>query len=37
MTIWRLDDDLSKAHPQTPSASWGVLGVKPKRLMKGEE
>jgi hypothetical protein len=37
MTIWRLENGFSKALPQTPSASWGVLGLKPKGLMKGEE
>jgi hypothetical protein len=37
MRVWRLESDFSTAFPQTPSASWGVLGVKPKRLTKGEE
>jgi hypothetical protein len=35
--VWRLESDFSKALPQTPSASWGVLGVKPKGLRKGVE
>jgi hypothetical protein len=34
--VWSLENGFPRARPQ-PSASWGVLGVKPKGLMKGEE
>jgi hypothetical protein len=37
MRVWRLENDFSKALPQTPTARWGVFRAKPKGLMKGEE
>lgn len=36
MTIWRLENGFEHAHPQTIRKIAGVLGVKPKELIKKE-
>jgi transcriptional regulator with XRE-family HTH domain len=36
MTVWRLENGFEHAHPQTIRKIAGVLGVKPKELVKKE-
>jgi transcriptional regulator with XRE-family HTH domain len=35
-TVWRLENGFENAHPQTIRKIAGVLGVKPKELVKKE-
>jgi transcriptional regulator with XRE-family HTH domain len=35
-TVWRLENGFEHAHPQTIRKIAGVLGVKPKELVKKE-
>lgn len=37
MTIWRLENGFTEAHPQTIRKLAGALGVEPKELVKGGE
>lgn len=36
MTVWRLENGFEHAHPQTIRKIAGVLGVKPKEILKKE-
>lgn len=36
MTVWRLENGYTEAHPQTIRKIAGVLGVKPRELTKKE-
>jgi transcriptional regulator with XRE-family HTH domain len=36
MTVWRLENGYQQAHPQTIRKIAGVLGVKPKKLVRKE-
>lgn len=36
MTVWRLENGFSEAHPQTIRKIAGVLGVAPRELVKRE-
>jgi transcriptional regulator with XRE-family HTH domain len=35
-TVWRLENGFENAHPQTIRKIAGILGVKPKELVKKE-
>jgi transcriptional regulator with XRE-family HTH domain len=36
-TVWRLENGFTEAHPQTIRKIAGVLGVKPRELVEGED
>jgi transcriptional regulator with XRE-family HTH domain len=37
MTVWRLENGYTEAHPQTIRKIAGVLGVEPRELVKKED